>query len=159
MAFKKGEPNKEQVTVDLDYIVFLHDFLRLNLQKQRDILGESSSNAVYDYSADHLVKELGKGKRAPADVEQVASLLRNWGFRPSKKEDGASVTMEWFCPIASAVHPKLSPSEVGCPLGELVLGTVRAKHPMAQLESNQLTSSGAAVKVRMKEASRDESKA
>jgi hypothetical protein len=147
LSDKKGASTRAQVTVDLDYVVFLHDFLRLNLEKMKEVLGDSSSDTIYDYSADHVVGELSKRGRAPANVEEVMTLLRNWGFRPSKTEDDASVSVEFACPIAAAVHPKLSPSEVGCPLGELVLGTVRRKYTTAQLESNQLTSSGASVKV------------
>jgi hypothetical protein len=142
---REGTSTREEVTVDLDYVIFLRDFLRLNLAKQKEILGDSSSDATYDCSADHVVGELGKRGRAPTDVEEAMSLLRDWGFRPSKREGDASVRAERDCPLASAIHPKLSPSEVECPLGELVLGTVRRKHPMAQLESNQLANSGASV--------------
>src|ERR1035437_5123046 len=100
---------------------------------------------IYDYSADSVMKALSKTGRAPADIDSAMEFLRGWGFRPSTKEDASSVKVEWDRPIAAAVHPRLSPSEVGCLLGELVLGTVRQAHPMAQLESNQLKSSGAAV--------------
>jgi hypothetical protein len=128
--------------------VFLHDFLRLNLAKAKELLGESPSSMIYDYSADSVMKALSKTGRAPADIDSAMEFLRGWGFRPSTKEDASSVKVEWDCPIAAAVHPRLSPSEVGCLLGELVLGTVRQAHPMAQLESNQLKSSGAAVRIR-----------
>jgi len=162
---KQGDPgahgsksSAEQVTVDLDYLVFLHDFLRLNLAKSKELLGESPSSMIYDYSADSVLKALGQAGRAPTDIDSVVAMLHGWGFQPSMKEDATSVKIDWYCPIAAAVHPRLSPSEVGCPLGELVLGTIRQAHPTAQLESNQLTSSGAAIRIRKEPKSPEEVK-
>jgi hypothetical protein len=148
MTLRDRQSARERVTVDLEYMVFLHDFLRLNLTEMKKVLGESSSSAIYDYSADYVLKALGQSGRSPADMDKMVELFRRWGFRPKTKDEGLSVKVEWECPIAAAVHPNLAPSDAGCPLGELALGIVRQSHPMAQLESNELTGSGAIVSIR-----------
>ena len=137
----------KKILVDLDYLVMLHDFLRLNLDKMKEMIGGSPSATLYAYSTDNLIGALGERGRAPDGVDGFCELLKGWGMGSRVQQDGATVKLKLERPYADRVHPRLSPSESGCPLGELALGAVRKAHPLAQMVSNGLSGSGASIEI------------
>ena len=147
VALGANETREENVSISLDYLVFLHDALRLNLSKNAEILGDTSSAALFNFATDHVRAKRKEKGNAPRDLDAVLTLMKSWGFRVVKKDTNEAVEVKVECPLAGKVHPRLSPSPSGCPLGELLLATVRDASPNALLSSNELTSTGAVVKI------------
>lgn len=137
------ETETKTISINEDFLAFLHDELSENQVGLREILGESQAKAVFSWSADRLVAAVKAGKYAFSPVEGVARKLTRWGMETSWREKGSLVEIEVKCPYAERVHSRLTSKQPVCPLGEYLLGALRLDDPKSQLVRNALTSEGA----------------
>lgn len=139
-ARKEGE---EMVSVSEDYLAFLHDELSENQARLRETLADSAANAMFDWCADKLVRTTDKGRHSFHPIDAVVQRLSGWGMQVRVNRVQGTTRVEVQCPYAERIHPRMSSSSPGCPLGEYVLGAVRLEEGKSQLVSNRLGSQGA----------------
>ena len=136
------------VSVDEDYLAFLHDELSENQIRLREILGESQATAVLSWCADRLVRTVKSGRCVSNPIEGVVRKLTSWGMEISWKEEGDLTKLEVKCPYAKRTHSRLSSMGSNCPLGEYILGATRLEDPKSQLLHNSLTEEGVRLTLR-----------
>lgn len=131
------------VSVSEDYLAFLHEMLSGNQVRLREILGGRQAKAIFNWSADQLVRTVKADRYASGPVEGAVQQLTRWGMAVSWKEVGNTTELEIRCPYAERIHPQMASREAMCPLGEYILGAVRLEESKAQLMHNNLTKEGA----------------
>jgi hypothetical protein len=135
------------ISINEDYLAFLHDELAENQIRLREILGESQAQAVFCWSADRLVLTAKVAKYNIDFMEGILQKLVGWGMEVSRKDMGSISKLEVKCPYAERVHPRMSSKEPKCPLGEYILGAVRLEESKSHLLRNDLTKSGVKFKI------------
>ena len=132
----------KMVSISADYLAFLHDELSENQARIREILGDNQARAIFSWCADRLVTTVEAGRYSFSPVEGIVQKLKSWGITVSRKDRGRAIELEFKCPYAEHVHPRLHSREPRCPIGEYALGAVRLEDSKAQLIHNGLTKDG-----------------
>lgn len=146
---KTNVDDRRKVSVDEDYLVFLHDQLASNQSKLKEILG-SGAEVILLASADNLVNTLDP-ESTLYSVDGMVEKLKSWGMNVDMKRSGGSVEVELKCPYAETVHPRMASKEPMCPLNAYVLGAVRLEDKGALLQQNALLKDGARFVIRTSE--------
>jgi hypothetical protein len=135
------------ISVNEDYLAFLHDELAENQIRLREILGESQAQAVFCWSSDRFVLAAEVARYNFDFMEGIVQKLAGWGMEVSRKDIGSISKLEVKCPYAERVHSRMSSKEPKCPLGEYVLGAVRLEESKSHLLRNDLTKYGVKFKI------------
>jgi hypothetical protein len=146
-AMNDGKKEAKMISINEDYLAFLHDELAENHIRLREILGDSQAQAMFCWSADRLISTAEAGRYTIDPMEGIISRLTGWGMEMSRKDKGTITELEVKCPYAERVHPRMSSKEPKCPLGEYILGAVRLEESKSHLLRNDLTRDGVKFKI------------
>jgi hypothetical protein len=137
---------RKDVTVPLDYFVFLHDQLAANEAELKEILGDPGKKVIFDRSSERLARGTERPLSAHP-IDGAIERIEGWGVKVTRNKDAGSVRVHVDCPYAEVVHPLRSKEHPVCPLGEYLLGALRLEDKNAQLVRNSLLADGAEFEI------------
>jgi hypothetical protein len=134
----------KMVEVPLDYLTMTHVLLSASFDKLRQTLGEDVAMTFFSLAADSAPSI---PYRVGGDVEAVKSMMKEAGYSIEERQRDGGTEYRLFCPHAAKIHPHLGTDATFCPMSQMILGVVRAKHPRSVVEYSNLKSDGSVFMV------------
>jgi len=123
------------------YIATLHDLTGAYHERLIEVTSPQVAAQLLRNLADKAVQRFEIDREKPQPMKQAKELISSLGIDLRITQVGSSLVLDVSCPFAQTVHRLLNIKPV-CPIGLLVLGTMRIAERDATISSCQFSDRG-----------------